>query len=157
VGPSDGGYTYRSGQGDALLLTGATGFVGMEVLARFLERTDRDLYVLVRGADDVEVTRRVEGALSTLYGREHSYIRRVGAVRGDITREGLGLPDRRREELAERVGEIIHVAASVEFDLGLDRLDQQGGAALRPSSTIGSPADAMLRARCEAAIGRRYG
>ena len=121
MGASNGGYTYRSGQGDAVLLTGATGFVGMEVLARFLERTDRDLYVLVRGADDVEVARRVEGALSTLYGCEHSYIRRVGAVRGDITREGLGLPDRRRDELAERVGEIIHVAASVEFDLGLEQ------------------------------------
>ena len=114
------GHTYTGGEGKAVLLTGATGFVGMEVLARFLERTDRDVYVLVRGADDVEAARRVEGALSTLYGSERSYIRRVRAVRGDITREGLGLPERRREELAERVGEIVHVAASVEFDLALE-------------------------------------
>jgi error-prone DNA polymerase len=44
-----------------------------------------------------------------------------------------------------------------EFDLGLDRLDQRGGVDLRPSSTTGSPADDLLRARCEAGIGRRYG
>jgi len=121
VGARDGGYTYPSGVGDAVLLTGATGFVGMEVLARFLEHTDRDVYVLVRGPDDVAAALRLEGALRTLYGRKHSYIRRVRAVRGDITREGLGLPDQRREELAERVGEIVHVAASVQFDLPLEQ------------------------------------
>ena len=121
VGARDGGYTYPSGASDAVLLTGATGFVGMEVLARFLEHTDRDVYVLVRGPDDVAAALRVEGALRTLYGRKHSYIRRVRAVRGDITREGLGLPDQRREELAERVGEIVHVAASVQFDLPLEQ------------------------------------
>jgi nucleoside-diphosphate-sugar epimerase len=30
-----------------LLLTGATGFLGMELLARCLERTDRTVYALV--------------------------------------------------------------------------------------------------------------
>ena len=40
---------------DGVLLTGATGFVGMELLARYLERTDRRMYALVRGADDREV------------------------------------------------------------------------------------------------------
>ena len=34
--------------GDAVLLTGATGFVGMAVLARLLEETDRDAVLLVR-------------------------------------------------------------------------------------------------------------
>ena len=36
----------------ALLLTGATGFVGMEVLARLLERADRHVVALVRAEDD---------------------------------------------------------------------------------------------------------
>ena len=45
----------RDGSSDDLapngvLLTGATGFVGMELLARYLERTDRRVYALVRGA-----------------------------------------------------------------------------------------------------------
>ena len=38
----------------ALLLTGATGFVGMELLARYLERTDRHVYALVRADDEAE-------------------------------------------------------------------------------------------------------
>ncbi len=36
---------------DGVLLTGATGFVGMELLARYLERTDRRVFALVRGAN----------------------------------------------------------------------------------------------------------
>ena len=34
-----------------VLITGATGFVGMEVLARYLERSDRHVYALVRASD----------------------------------------------------------------------------------------------------------
>jgi thioester reductase-like protein len=38
--------------GGDVLLTGATGFVGMELVARYLERSDRDVITLVRAADD---------------------------------------------------------------------------------------------------------
>jgi thioester reductase-like protein len=103
---------------DGVLLTGATGFVGMEVLARFLERTDRRVYVLVRGADDVEVNVRMRSTLHSLFGRDHPYSGRVVAVPGDITRPGLGLRGR-REWLAERVGEVVHGAANVSFELEL--------------------------------------
>ncbi len=36
----------------AVLLTGATGFVGMELMARYLERTERPIVALVRATDD---------------------------------------------------------------------------------------------------------
>ncbi len=35
-----------------VLLTGATGFVGMEVLARYLERSDRDMTCLVSAGSE---------------------------------------------------------------------------------------------------------
>ena len=105
----------RSG---GVLLTGATGFVGMELLARYLERTNRRVYALVRGADDQEVAARVKHTLLSLFGEDHPYAERVVGVRGDITRPGLGLRGK-RDGLAERVSEIVHGAASVSFDLGL--------------------------------------
>ena len=37
-----------------VLLTGATGFVGRELLARFLERDDSHVHALVRASDDGE-------------------------------------------------------------------------------------------------------
>jgi thioester reductase-like protein len=106
---------------DGVLLTGVTGFVGMELLVRYLERTDRRVYALVRGEDDRKVTARVEHTLLSLFGADHPYRERVVAVRGDITHPGLGLRAH-GDELAERVSEIVHGAASVSFELGLEAL-----------------------------------
>ena len=110
------------GRGDGVLLTGATGFVGMELLARYLERTDRQVYALVRGANERDVAARVEHTLRCLFGADHPYTRRVVAVRGDITRPGLGLRGGKRDWLAGRVSEVVHGAASVSFELGLEDL-----------------------------------
>jgi thioester reductase-like protein len=102
-----------------VLLTGATGFLGMELLARYLELTDRRVYALVRGANDHQAAGRVERTLHSLFGAAHPYAKRVVALRGDVTRPGLGLGGR-RDALAEGVGEIVHCAASVSFELGLE-------------------------------------
>jgi thioester reductase-like protein len=84
---------------DGVLLTGATGFVGMELLARYLERTDRRVYALVRGTNERDVTARLEHTLLCLFGADHPYTRRVVAVRGDITCPDLGLGGKRRGAL----------------------------------------------------------
>ncbi len=104
-----------------MLLTGATGFVGMELLARYLRETERHVYAIVRAENDRAASMRIARTLQGLFGANHPYRERVTAVRGDITRPGLGL-GRRRDELAERVGEIIHGAASVSFDLPIGEL-----------------------------------
>ena len=103
---------------NAVFLTGATGFVGMELLARYLERTDRRVYALVRGADDHEVQARMQRTLLGLFGPASPYADRVVAVRGDVTRPGLGVPGG-LDWLAGEVNEIVHSAASVSFELEL--------------------------------------
>lgn len=110
----------RSG-GD-VLLTGATGFVGMELLARYLERTDKRVVVLVRGSDDDDAQARIEKTIHNLLGaRDEQHAHRVQAVAAELSAPGLGLEAARRDELAERVGTIIHCAASVGFTLPLDQ------------------------------------
>jgi long-chain acyl-CoA synthetase len=101
-----------------VLLTGVTGFIGMELLVRYLECTNRRVYAFVRGKDDREVTARVQRTLLSLFGADHPHGERVVAVRGDIARPGLGIR-RGGDGLAERVSEIVHGAASVSFELGL--------------------------------------
>jgi long-chain acyl-CoA synthetase len=104
--------------GDANLVTGATGFVGMAVLARLVERTDRRILVLVRAASPAEADARVSGLMASLFDEPDRYAGRVEAVCGDLTAPGLGL-GAERDRIAEEVGEIIHGAASVAFDLPL--------------------------------------
>src|SRR5215212_6622156 len=92
----------------AVLLTGATGFVGREVLSRFLARGDRDVYALVRADSDTDAAERLPG---------HE---RLTAVAGDIERSGLGLAERTAERLRREVSTVVHCAASVSFELPLE-------------------------------------
>jgi long-chain acyl-CoA synthetase len=108
-----------------LLITGATGFVGMEVLGRYLESTDERIIAPVRAADDAAAGERMRGVLRELFGlRARRYESRVEAVAADLASEGLGLGQARREQIAERVGQIIHSAASVSFSLPLEQARQ---------------------------------
>jgi long-chain acyl-CoA synthetase len=104
---------------DGVLLTGATGFLGMELLARYLERTDRTVYTLVRAESQAVADARLRSMLESLLGDTEAYVHRVVALRGDLCRPGLGLTAVRREELAEAVTDVVHCAASISFELPL--------------------------------------
>jgi long-chain acyl-CoA synthetase len=104
--------------GGGLLLTGASGFVGQSVLARWLARTDRPVTVLVRAADDEAALARVEALLAA--GGKSERRAPLRALAADVT-------DFDPDALAERVraaghefDEVIHAAACVRFDQGLD-------------------------------------
>jgi thioester reductase-like protein len=110
-----------TGSRGAVLLTGATGFVGMELLARYLERTDRPVAVIVRSAGGEAARGRVDAVLENLFGaRARRYARRVTAVAGELTVPRLGLDPARWERLAAGVSTIVHSAASVSFALPLE-------------------------------------
>jgi thioester reductase-like protein len=104
----------------AVFLTGATGFLGMELLSRFLERDDRHVYALVRAEGDDQAAERLRGVIEELFGDSDAYDGRWTAVAGDIEAPGLGLGRVRRRELAREVGSIVHSAASVSFSLPLE-------------------------------------
>jgi thioester reductase-like protein len=101
------------------LLTGGTGFLGGEVVGRLLERDERPVYVLVRADSDERASARLDALLDSLLGSAEPWSQRAIAVRGDVTQAWLGMGSRRRDWLAERVGRIVHCAASVSFTLGL--------------------------------------
>ena len=85
----------------AVLLTGATGFVGREILSRFLEREDRHIFALVRAENDDQAAERLPA---------HD---RLTAVAGDIEQPELGLAGETRELLRREVTTVLHCAASV--------------------------------------------
>jgi thioester reductase-like protein len=103
-----------------LLLTGATGLVGMEVLARWLDKTDRRVCVLLRADDDEGASQRVRSLMEILYDDPDAHPDRVVAVAADLERPDLGLERDRLLELAAEVDQVIHSAASVSFTLGLE-------------------------------------
>lgn len=101
---------------DALLLTGATGFLGMELIARLLDAGDGpDIFLAVRGDPEV---RRAE-ILARLYEEPPPSAERLRPVRAELTEPGLGLSRADRADLAASVERLVHCAASISFSLPL--------------------------------------
>ena len=107
-----------------VFLTGATGFLGMEVMARILASGDREVIALVRAADDAAAQERLDGILAKLWADPSPYRERARAVAGDVTSPGLGMDAGTRSTVAEGAGAVMHCAASISFDLPLDEARQ---------------------------------
>ena len=104
-----------------VLLTGATGFLGMELLSRYLERGDRHVYALVRAKDPAEANARLGAVVENVCGDRNAHHDRWTAIAGDICRPGVGLEPGTRRQLAERVDDVVHGAATVSFSLPLSQ------------------------------------
>jgi len=105
-----------------VLLTGATGFLGMELLVRLLGRSDRDVVTIVRASDDDQAQQRMTGVLNTLLAAQdvQAVRGRVRAVAGDLEQPDLGLDAATRQRLTSEICAVAHCAASITFDLALE-------------------------------------
>ncbi len=111
------------GVGDNVFLTGATGFLGSEIMKRILESHPRSrLAILVRSTPRETALERVEKLMARMFGPEERsrYAERVEVVEGDISLRGAGMDSERSARLAERIDHVIHCAASVRFDMPLE-------------------------------------
>ncbi len=103
----------------AILLTGASGFLGMDILARLIDAGDQQILLLLRAPDEAGASERLEGVLARLYEERPPGAERVRALRGDLRQPGMGLSPRDRDELVGSVERIVHCAASISFELSL--------------------------------------
>ena len=128
-----------------VLLTGATGFVGMELLARYLERTERSVLTIVRAGSDEAARERIDGVLENLFGyRAARYADRVTAAAGDLTAPRLGLQQTHWDWLAAESTTIVHCAASV-LQFGMFALEEA-----RAINVAGTRRMLQLAARAQA-------
>ncbi|MEC3956839.1 amino acid adenylation domain-containing protein [Nocardia sp. CDC153] len=102
-----------SGTPEAVLLTGATGFLGVFLLRELLERTSSTVYCLTRATDEPHARQRISDAAASFRVDLSGYADRIVAVPGDLARPRLGLTSERFAELAERIDAIYHNGAHV--------------------------------------------
>nr|WP_203729475.1 non-ribosomal peptide synthetase [Streptomyces sp. SID12501] len=104
------------GTPDRILLTGATGFVGVHLLAQLLTDTEAEIVCTVRAPSPAEATARIHQALETHRLRLPDAAReRVTALPADLARPRLGLAEGTFAELARTCGAIFHNAATVSI------------------------------------------
>jgi long-chain acyl-CoA synthetase len=100
----------------AILLTGATGYIGAHLAATFLEEQPDGLNVLVRAASAEEADERLWKALQLHFEfpRFYEHLRgRIQVFRGDLTSPRFGLPEAEYDRLTATTDSIVHCAASL--------------------------------------------
>jgi thioester reductase-like protein len=99
----------------AILLTGATGFLGAFILAELLGRTEAKIHCLVKAKDDAEAMRRLRERLQEADLWQPEMGRRIVPVAGDLVQPRLGLTSEKWTTLAHDIDQIYHVGFVVNF------------------------------------------
>jgi thioester reductase-like protein len=106
---------------DAILLTGATGLVGTELIAHWLEDdSGPQLFLAVCARDAADAQARVDELLRRLYDEPPAAAARLRPMSADLTAPGLGLTGRDRADVVANVARIVHCAASMSFMVPLE-------------------------------------
>jgi thioester reductase-like protein len=101
----------------AYFVTGATGFIGRNLIERLLDR-EGDIYVLVRAGSQ----ERLEQLLNRWESAHGLSVReRVHAVEGDLTLPLLGVADKRIAQLRGKIDHFFHLAAIYDMTAPAER------------------------------------
>lgn len=97
-----------------ILLAGATGFLGIHILADYLDSDSGTAYCFVRGKDKEESTDRLKNLLNFYFGDKYDDMSRIEVVCADLQKEGFALSAEEYEKLAKNADTVINCAASVK-------------------------------------------
>ncbi|NTV89091.1 MAG: amino acid adenylation domain-containing protein, partial [Clostridiales bacterium] len=100
---------------DRVLLTGATGFLGIHILEELLKNPDSIVYCLIRGEQEI-IRARFAGVLEYYFGDKYTKLidKRIICLAGDVSLECFGLGADEYEELGRSLKLVIHSAGLVK-------------------------------------------
>jgi amino acid adenylation domain-containing protein/thioester reductase-like protein len=113
-----------------ILLTGATGFLGVYLLVELLNITQTNVYCLIRAENNEKAHLRLLANISQYKINNQINLKRVKAIAGDISDRYLGLSKKNYLKLSHEVDVIYHAASIVNF--------MQPYSALRATNVLGT-------------------
>ncbi|KAJ4325918.1 hypothetical protein N0V84_003304 [Fusarium piperis] len=123
----------RTGHGNAVVLTGATGFLGVHILHLLREdpRVDK-VYCLLRAKCPQSAHERVSKALDNRgmpslenFEESETHHDKVTCLPCDSSSKDLGLSEEHRQRITDETAIIIHSAWAVNFNLQLNSFEDQ--------------------------------
>ncbi|MDO5556368.1 MAG: amino acid adenylation domain-containing protein [Clostridia bacterium] len=99
-----------------ILLTGATGYLGIHILNELLENTKNNIYCLIRKKQGVNATERLLSKYKYYFNKDITKLleKRVYIFTGDLIQDNLGVNKQNYIKLLENIDIVINVAASVK-------------------------------------------
>ncbi|MBW4575233.1 MAG: amino acid adenylation domain-containing protein [Aphanothece sp. CMT-3BRIN-NPC111] len=99
----------------AILLTGATGFLGSFLLYELLQQSQADIYCLVRASNAELGKQKIQSSLELYSIWNESFQSRIIPVIGELSKPLLGLSEQQFREMASIIDAIYHNGAFVNF------------------------------------------
>lgn len=97
-----------------ILLAGATGYLGVHILADFLDNDGGRAYCLVRSKDRTDGIKRMRELLEFHFGQKYADMKRIEVISADLQKDLFGLTDNEYKKLADNIDTVINCAASVK-------------------------------------------
>ncbi|MGN0178905.1 MAG: amino acid adenylation domain-containing protein, partial [Monoglobaceae bacterium] len=97
-----------------VLIAGATGYLGIHILADFLDNDKGIAYCMVRGKDKNDSTKRLNELLSFYFDDKYVDMNRIEVICADLQKDKFGLSDEKYADLLGKVDTVINCAASVK-------------------------------------------
>jgi long-chain acyl-CoA synthetase len=119
---------------NVVFLTGATGFLGTQIVRRLIKKENICVIVLVRGQNFEDAHRHLSRAwwewpdlMEKIVGQKKFktwalYENKIYILNGDISKEGLGLENEEYNYLVDNLTYIIHAAADIRLNAPIDDL-----------------------------------
>lgn len=98
-----------------ILLTGATGYLGVFLLRELMNKTSARLHLIIRGNSIEDATSRIVDKMNYYFGVElyQVYKERITVYSGDLVEQYLGLTENTYRYLCDVIDCIVHSAANV--------------------------------------------
>lgn len=107
-----------------IFVTGATGFLGWDLVKNLLQHEKVMLYLLVRGDSSRSASERIDKLIRQSYKnyKLKEVREKIKVVRGDITEKNLGINESVLKDLYKKINAVYHCAALCEFEIPLQRI-----------------------------------
>ena len=98
-----------------ILLTGATGFLGIHILDAFIKNETGNIYCIVREKQDLPSKKRLLKKLNYYFGDKYNNLidKRIFIINGNVSKPNFGLNQKELLDLANSIDLIINSAAVV--------------------------------------------
>ena len=106
-----------------ILLTGATGYVGIHLLRVLTMRADSDIVCIVRAENDADALKRVQLAAKAQRISDTIHWNSIEAIAGDLSKSDIGISGKKWIDLIPSLSEIFHLGADVNFYKTFDDLE----------------------------------
>ena len=99
----------------SILLTDATGFLGIHILAEYLNNSDANIFCIIREKSGINVKERLIKKLNYYFGNKYDHLidSRIFVIKGDTSLKNFGLEDIELLKLSNSVDLVINSAAIV--------------------------------------------